>query len=148
MVQEGCRDSARSPMQWSAEENAGFTKGKPWLRVNPNYRTINAEAQVNDPDSVYACYRELISLRKKHPVFADGRYALLLPENEELFAYTRTNAEEELLVVCNFYGHMLQNPLDAEVSDMRLLISDYPDCRETLRPYEARIYYRTRTGRK
>ena len=144
------RDNARTPMQWSAEENAGFTKGKPWLKVNPNYRTINAEAQVNDPDSVYACYRDLISLRRKHPVFADGRYELLLPEHKEIFAYTRTNAEEELLVVCNFYGHTLQNPLSKETSGMRLLISDYPDCRETemLRPYEARIYHRTRAGKR
>lgn len=144
------RDNARTPMQWSAAENAGFTKGKPWLRVNPNYRTINAEAQVNDTDSVYACYRALISLRKKHPAFADGRYELLLPEHEEIIAYTRTDAEEELLVICNFYDHTLQNPLDAETAGMRLLLSDYPDCRETetLRPYEARIYHRTRTGKR
>ncbi|MBR7074478.1 MAG: glucohydrolase, partial [Oscillospiraceae bacterium] len=78
------------------------------------------------------------------------RYALLLPEHKELFAYTRTNADEELLVVCNFYGHTLQNLLDAETSGMRLLLSDYPDCRETgpFRPYEARIYHRTLTGKK
>ncbi len=83
------------------------------------------------------------------PAFADGRYELLLPEHEEIFAYTRTDAEEELLVICNFYDHTLQNPLDAETAGMRLLLSDYPDCRETetLRPYEARIYHRTVPGK-
>jgi len=138
------RDNARTPMQWNAGENAGFTTGTPWIRVNPNCRMINAHAQIHDSDSVYNCYRELISLRKKYRVFADGRYELLLPEHTEVFAYTRTNAEEQLLVICNFYGHSLQNPLDIDASNMRLLASSYPDTweTETLRPYEARIYHK------
>ena len=66
------RDNARTPMQWDDSENAGFTTGTPWLKVNPNYREINAAAQTDDPDSVFSFYRRLIALRKEHAVFVDG----------------------------------------------------------------------------
>jgi len=137
------RDNARSPMQWSTDKNAGFTAGTPWIRVNPNYRTVNAEAQIRDPDSVYGCYQKLIRLRREYPVFVDGRYELLLPEHGEVFAYTRTNGDECLLVICNFYGHTLKNPLYSDASGMHLLLSNYPDTQapDMLRPYEARIYH-------
>ncbi len=83
------RDNARTPMQWSAGANAGFTTGTPWIAVNPNYTEINAEEERKDPDSVYHFYQKLIRLRKTHPVFVDGKFDLLLPEDERIFAYIR-----------------------------------------------------------
>ena len=72
------RDNARTPMQWSAAENAGFSSAEPWIKVNPNYEYINAESQLSDPDSVLSYYRRLIRLRKEHSVFIDGDYRLFL----------------------------------------------------------------------
>ena len=98
------RDNARTPMQWSAEANAGFTTGKPWLMVNPNYTTINAAAQVNDPDSVFSYYKKLIALRRNSAwseTIVYGDYALLAPEDKAVFAYTRKTDKQLLLVVCN-----------------------------------------------
>ncbi len=135
------RDNARTPMQWNEEENAGFTKGTPWIRVNPNYRKINAARQVEDGDSVFGCYRELIRLRRKYPVFVDGRFSMLLEEDENIFAYTRENEDSRLLVVCNFYGRTVDCPLE-EPANAKLLISNYKDGEKAmiLRPYEARMY--------
>lgn len=99
------RDNARTPMQWDDRENAGFTAGKPWIAVNPNYREINAAAETADPDSVFHYYKKLIALRKQNPVMVYGKYELLLPESEELFVYTRTLENTSLLVVCSFCGH-------------------------------------------
>lgn len=138
------RDNARTPMQWNAEENAGFTQGKPWIKVNPNYREINAESQVYDRDSVFSCYKELIRLRKEYSVFVNGDFQILLMEDENIFAYTRTNEEYQVLVVCNFYGNTLDYPLEEPDDSMELLISNYKDAgqRMSLYPYEARMYLR------
>ena len=98
------RDNARTPMQWDASENAGFTTGKPWLMVNPNYVTINAAAQVNDPDSVYNYYKQLIALRRNSrwsDIIVYGNYELLAPEDKSVFAYVRNYEGRKLLVVCN-----------------------------------------------
>ena len=136
------RDNARTPMQWSAAENAGFTAGKPWIRVNPNYLDINAAAQQADPDSVWHCYRKLIALRRQHPVFQRGYFELLLEKDEALFAYTRTDTNNRLLVLCNFYGEEIDDPLYSESAEWDLLFVNYPGISEPrkLRPYEARIY--------
>lgn len=138
------RDNARTPMQWSAEENAGFTSGTPWLRVNPNYTKINAESQMRDPNSVYHCYQRLIRLKKNNPVFRDGTFHLLLPTHEDIFAYTRTTDQAQLLVLCNFHGNEIENPLDCSEPSMKLLMCNYQDIPQSsgLRPYEARIYIR------
>ena len=103
-------DNARTPMQWSGEENAGFTTGTPWLRVNPNYTKINAASQVHDPDSVFACYQTLIRLRKVNPVFREGSFRLLLGnfENDEFGNYTRyTYYKPEACVVMQVNGKTL-----------------------------------------
>ena len=134
------RDNARTPMQWNDTEHAGFTTGTPWLRVNENYREINAASQVGVSGSVFECYRALIRLRKAYPVFTEGAFSLLLPEDDDLFAYTRTTADETLLVVCNFRGRELPDPLAETEAGMTLLIGNYPDAQTTLRPYEARMY--------
>ena len=140
------RDNARTPMQWTGGESAGFTTGTPWLRVNPNYTEINVQQQERDPDSVLHCYRKLIRLRREHPVFRDGRFRLLLPENESVFAYTREDGASELLVLCNFYGREIADPLAGRERG-ELLIANYPDeASGRLRPYEARIYLRRSPG--
>lgn len=137
------RDNARTPMQWNDEENAGFTQGTPWLKVNPNYTEIHAAAQVNDGDSVFACYRKLVHLRKEYPVFVDGDFRLLLEEDENIFAYTRTNKDSRLLVLCNFYDRTVRFSLEEDISDMELLVTNYRETGSagTLRPYEARMLY-------
>ena len=136
------RDNARTPMQWSAAENAGFTAGKPWIRVNPNYLDINAAAQQADPDSIWHCYQTLIALRRQYPVFQHGYFELLSEKDKAIFAYTRTDADTQLLVLCNFYGEAINNPLYAENAVGELLFVSYPNISEPqrLRPYEARIY--------
>ena len=137
------RDNARTPMQWSAGPNAGFSTGEPWLRVNPNYTEINAEEQTGRNGSVLECYRRLIRLRRDYPVFTDGDFELLLPEDEDIFAFTRTDNEARLLVVCNFHGRALADPLTERERDMTLLYCDYGDLvmGEELRPYEARVFW-------
>ena len=136
------RDNARTPMQWSGAENAGFTTGTPWLKVNPNYKTINADNQLSDPDSVFSYYQRLIRLRKGHPVFREGTFRLVLADHEDIFAYTRTTATAQLLVVCNFRGADIEDPL--AIGEIPILCN-YPDqpLLGRLRPYEARIYLRS-----
>lgn len=136
------RDNARTPMQWNDGKNAGFSDGEPWLKVNPNYTEINAEQQTADEDSIFACYQKLIRLRKEYTVFTDGKFDLLLAEDENLFAYTRTNASQQLLVVCNFYGKTVPCVLAQPDAPMRLVASNYKDADQmtSLRPYEARMY--------
>ncbi len=138
------RDNARTPMQWSAEKNAGFTTGTPWFVVNPNYTEINAEAALADPDSIFWFYRKLIALRKEYPVFRDGDFTLLDPDSERVFAYTRETADEGLLVVCNFTGEALPYPLPAGFEGAGPLISNYPAPESgVLRPYECFMLHRS-----
>ncbi|UPK46796.1 glycoside hydrolase family 13 protein [Paenibacillus pabuli] len=137
------RDNARTPMQWDASENAGFTESKPWILVNPNYTEINAEESIHDPNSIYHYYKTLIQLRKEHEVIIYGEYELLYPEDTNLFAYTRTLGDTKLLVLCNFYGKVVPFQIPGGFAgDKTLLISNYSDVvsENELRPYEARMY--------
>lgn len=136
------RDNARTPMQWDDTEHAGFTEGTPWIKVNSNYKEINAKTQVNDPNSIFSCYKKLIQLRKDYPVFVDGKFTLLLEEDENIFAYQRKNGEQTLVVVCNFFDKTVEMPLVEECGDMEVLFGNYEKINdeEMLRPYEARIY--------
>ena len=139
------RDNARTPMQWSGEKNAGFTTGKPWIRVNPNYTDINAESEKKDPDSVYHFYRKLIRMRKEYPVFVDGKFELLLPEDEQVFAYLRTDSDTQMLVCANFTGEPAECQISGEWKEAQILLHNYaddvPECGESLqlKPYEAFI---------
>lgn len=135
------RDNARTPMQWTAGENAGFTTATPWLPVNPNYCQINAAAELNDPDSVFYYYQKLIRLRKTYPIFREGAFNLLDPENDKIFAYTRSTPEDHLLVVCNFTAQAQEFALPERFLGAQKLIGNYPDQDRQLRPYEAAIYY-------
>ena len=135
------RDNARTPMQWSAAEGAGFTDGTPWLTINENHREINAEAALADPDSVFHYYRKLIELRKAHDVFRSGWFELLDPENEKVFAYTRDTESEHLLVVCNFSCEHLPFEVPERFHGCEMLIGNYSDGEPGLRPYEAAMLY-------
>ena len=95
------RDNARTPMQWDDTSHAGFTEGIPWLPVNLNYLTINAAAAVEDPDSVFHHFRKLIELRHDHPVVVHGRFELLLPDHEQIWALSRTLDDQVLLMIAN-----------------------------------------------
>lgn len=138
------RDNARTPMQWDDSANAGFTTGTPWIKVNDNYDKINAKSQVDDPDSIFSCYKKLVQLRKDYPVFVDGKFTLLLEDDENIFAYSRKNEEKTMLVVCNFFDKEIPMPLAKECEGMEVLISNYKDTSDmsVLRPYEARMYIR------
>nr|WP_145156721.1 alpha-glucosidase [Paenibacillus terrae] len=139
------RDNARTPMQWNAGPNAGFTTGTPWIRINPNYKEINAEASMSDPDSVFRYYQRLIALRKQNPVMVYGDYQLLMQDNEQIYAYTRNLGEVIWLIALNFSESAAILELDGRYSGMKreLIIGNYPEDGmepEQLRPYEARVY--------
>jgi oligo-1,6-glucosidase len=147
MVQEGCRDSARSPMQWSAEKNAGFTTGTPWFQVNENYPEINVAAQEEDPNSLLNFYRKLLRFRKETPVVLWGDYVELLPEDKNLYVYERNYAGRKLLVICSFTDQQIrfQAPAGIELDEKALALSNYEMNMViangfTTRPYELRVY--------
>jgi oligo-1,6-glucosidase len=134
------RDNARTPVQWDASPQAGFTTGTPWLPVNPDHTGWNAAAQREDPASVLAHYRRLIALRQENPVVALGEFAMLLPEHDEVYAFTRTLEHEVLLVVCNLgrTPYPLAGLLPEAVG-ASLVLGNLADAGETLRPWEARV---------
>ena len=139
------RDNARTPVQWDDTEHAGFTTGTPWISVNPNYKEINAKAELADPNSVFHYYQKLIVLRKQYPVIVYGKYELLLPEDENLFVYTRTLENEKLLTVCNFSEKEQEFGIPEEFADAQCLIAnlpnDYAKGQIALKPYEAFVLY-------
>ncbi len=136
------RDHARTPVQWDAGEQAGFTTGTPWLAVNPNHTTINADAAVADPDSVFAHFQRLIALRHDDETVREGRFALLLPDHDQLWAFTRTLAGDTLLVVANCSSRPADLPLDAlpGLNGSRLVLGTHAGRRDAvLEPWESRI---------
>ena len=140
------RDNARTPVQWDDTENAGFTTGTSWIMVNPNYKKINAKEQMSRADSVFHYYQKLISLRHEMDIIVYGDYELLLPEDPAVYAYTRSLGEEKLLILCNFSREeqKVDLPASCKEENPEVLIANYKDPsleRETLRPYEAVVYY-------
>ena len=137
------RDNARTPMQWTAGLHAGFTDGDPWMMVNPNYTEINAAAALADPDSVFYTYQKLIALRKTHRVFAEGDFTLLCPEDEQVFAYLRRGAGQEMLVAVNLSGRSAPFALpEAFEGRAPLLATQGAPLAGALRPWEALICLR------
>lgn len=141
------RGNSRTPMQWSHEANGGFTTGTPWLAVNPNYQTINVEAQEEDPDSILNFYKEMIALRKSEDIFVYGTYDLVFEDHQEIYAYIRTLGEKRVLILCNLTNKQTSINLEKiTVSTDQLLLSNIPveeheSIQElTLKPFEARIY--------
>jgi oligo-1,6-glucosidase len=146
-IHDRSRDNARTPVQWDDSENAGFTTGTPWIKVNPNYKIINAKAQLDDDNSIFNYYKKLIQLRKEHQVIVYGDFKMLYEDHESFFAYTRTLDDEKLLVICSFDSNLLtfELPDNIEYNTKSLLINNYPVIDEEiekieLRPYEARVY--------
>jgi oligo-1,6-glucosidase len=139
------RDNARTPMQWSESSQGGFTSGQPWIAVNPNYRSINAEESLKDPDSIFHYYKRLIALRKQHPIMIYGDYEILAEDHKKVYAYTRTLANEKWLIVLNFSDQEAQFEMPF-VGHKELIIGNYDASTETsdgqmqLRPYEACVY--------
>ena len=136
------RDNARTPMQWDAGKNAGFSDGTPWMAVNPNYTAVNAEEALARKDSVFYTYQKLIALRKQMDVIVYGDYNLLLPEDENLWVYTRTLGEEKLLVVCNFSGKTVSFDVPEAFAAGEALIENYDTAGEGLScipPYGAYV---------
>lgn len=143
------RDNARTPMQWDRSEQAGFTTGVPWIQVNSNYTEINVASAQQDPDSIYHYYRKLIRLRKQYEVFVYGEYKLILTSDPEIYAYTRTLMNQQLLIMLNFFERepLFELPEELNAHRTMLLISNYEVNEEKenlhllrLRPYEARVY--------
>ena len=134
------RDNARTPMQWDSSAGAGFTTGTPWIMVNPNYTSLNAAEQLARPDSVFHFYQALIRLRHTHEIIVYGSYDLLLPDDPQVYAYTRTLNGQKLLCVCNLTGRPASFALPAGFAGARLLISvgDAPslDGQVTLGPWD------------
>jgi oligo-1,6-glucosidase len=133
------RDNARTPMQWSAGRNAGFTAGTPWIGVNPNYTEINAESQESDPNSVLQFYRRMAAFRAAHPCLALGDFLPIPTEHASLLAYRRSLPEESLLILLNLSSQTVSLP--PELCSVREhLLGNYREYSpDSLRPWEAQI---------
>ncbi|MFH7819032.1 alpha,alpha-phosphotrehalase [Neobacillus thermocopriae] len=150
ILKQKSRDNSRTPVQWDSSKNAGFTTGTPWIDIADNYKEINAEKALHDPDSIFYHYQKLIQLRKEYDVITEGNYELLLEDSNDIFAYVRTYGTEKLLVINNFYGKetkaVLPSSLNLDEWKSEMLISNYKDSSELrkellLRPYESIVYY-------
>jgi alpha-glucosidase len=141
------RDNSRTPMQWDSSINAGFSTGRPWLGMNPNYTEINVEAQEEDSHSILNFYKKMITLKKQNEIFIYGTYDLILEEHEQIFAYTRTLGEEKVVVICNLSAkETLYEYKSLELAYKDLALNNYNvETHDTitsfvLKPYEARVY--------
>jgi len=141
------RDNARTPMHWNDSKYAGFSEVEPWLKMNSNYPKINVEKDLASADSVFKYYQKMISLRKKHPVFAYGKYNILLEEDQNIYAYQRLGDENNLLVLLNFSENKADYNLspELELKEAELILNNYQkeagfELSGSLRPYEARVY--------
>lgn len=147
ILKQKSRDNSRTPVQWSGEENAGFTSGTPWIETAGNFKEINAEAAQQDNDSLFYYYQTLIDLRKKEELMREGSYRLLMADHPELFVYIREYAGEALVVVNNFYGRPVPFVMPAELKGRNsvLLLSNEKQAPLhlsdwTLTPYESTVY--------
>ena len=148
-VHQYSRDNARTPMQWTDGTNAGFTTGTPWLPVHDDYQTENAAAEASDPASVLDWYYTLVDFRQANDVLVDGDYCEIAASSEQVYAFTREDEDEKLLVAVNFTGDDVTVDLSEagvdSIADAEILLSSYEDIAEAearteaLRPYEAII---------
>ncbi len=147
-ISRTARGNARTPVQWDDSENAGFTTGKPWLPVNPNYKTINARAEILDSNSIFNHYRKLIAFRKSHPVAVYGDYKEHFEDSRELYVYERNLDGKRLLVICSFSDKTVGfwAPEGFDLTKGKLVLTNYMENNMhgngfTMRPYETRVYY-------
>ena len=141
------RDNSRTPFQWNATSNAGFTTGKPWLKVNPNYTTVNVEAEEKDSSSVLNYFKEMVKIRKSNPAFVYGKYNLVDAANPDVYAYTRSLNDDKYLIVLNFHAKISTVNIGSGNLGGKPIINNYPDAPSisndgqiTLKPYQAAIY--------
>jgi alpha-glucosidase len=147
IIWSSSRDNSRTPMQWDESANAGFSAVKPWIGINQNYKEINVEKQLKDPNSILNFYKKMISIKKQNDIFTYGSYNLILEENEQIYAYTRTLDEGKVIVICNLSAlESVYYHKDIKLSYDNLLLCNY-DVHEhdyitsfVLKPYEARVY--------
>jgi alpha-glucosidase len=139
------RDNSRTPMQWSAADNAGFSTSKPWIGMNPNYTEVNVEAQLKDPNSILHFYKKMIEMKKANEIFTYGTYDLVLEDNAQIYAYTRTMDDKQTLIISN----LTNEPAAFEFSGFplessQLLLNNYKEEEQEslfiLKPYETRVY--------
>ncbi|HVZ25598.1 MAG TPA: alpha-glucosidase [Sediminibacterium sp.] len=137
-----CRDNSRTPFQWTANKNAGFTTGTPWIGIHPNYRQVNVAAEEQNPQSPLQYFRKLTALRKSDPVWVYGNYTLLDKNNPDTYSYLREFNGKKMLVLLNFRSHTAMVHIPQKLRQARLLLCNYPDQEDgyQLRPYEARVY--------
>ncbi|MFA5006499.1 MAG: alpha-glucosidase [Candidatus Izemoplasmatales bacterium] len=141
MLAHSSRDNARTPMQWDASEHAGFTAGTPWIGVNPNHATVNAETEKNDPDSIFRYYQKILSLRKKYDIIVYGDYRDLAFRNPRLYAYERRLDGDSLVVVCNAVGKPVPFRVGINLYGYELILGNVKAPADgVLEPFEARVY--------
>ena len=140
------RDNARTPMQWDDSAQAGFTDGESWIKVNPNYKEINAAQQLEDPNSIFYYYQKLIRLRKEKDIIVYGGFEPLYRDDEQIFAYIRRQEQEKLLTVCNFSDKNAEMEIPEEFKGAECLITNLDrtvfEGRIVLKPYEAFVLYK------
>lgn len=139
-VYHSSRDNARTPMQWDTTSQAGFSTGTPWLKVNENYPQINVEKAVEDSNSIFYYYQQLIALRHELPIMTIGHYELLEPDDAEVYMYKRVTDDEELLVIANFTDHNVQRDFVVPAGATQVISNYDDDTGYVLRPYEAKVY--------
>ena len=140
------RDNARTPMQWDDSAQAGFTDGESWIKVNPNYKEINAAQQLEDPNSIFHYYQKLIRLRKEKDIIVYGEFEPIYRDDEQIFAYIRRQKQEKLLTVCNFSDKNAEMEIPEEFKGAECLITNLDrtvfEGKIVLKPYEAFVLYK------
>lgn len=131
-------------MQWDDSENAGFTTGTPWLKVNLNYTEVNVAKVLQDPNSIYYYYQKLLRLRKANPTLIYGNYEILDTTKEQLYAYRRWDADGEFYIFLNFSSKAIDNIFLPTHKKLEVFISNYQSDPIFLKPWEARVYRVTR----
>ena len=140
-IQFSCRDNGRTPFQWDSSANAGFTTGTPWIKLNPNYKTINVAAEENDPNSCLNYFRKMVKLRRDNLVLVYGKYQMLDKSNPNVYAYTRELNGEKFLIMLNFTSNPAVTNIGMDVGNAKLVIDNYGTTSAIgLRPYEAAVY--------
>ena len=138
IIQAKSRDNSRTPMQWDASENAGFSTGTPWLKAGKSYKDINVENEIDGP--IFKFYKELIRLRKEMPIISEGSYQPALEDSQQVYAFERHLDGQKLLVLNNFYGSEAEVAIPAEYQSGRVLLSNYDDAelaeKVSLKPYQ------------
>ena len=143
IIQAKSRDNSRTPMQWDASENAGFTRGTPWLKAGKSYPQINVENEIKGP--IFAFYQNLIRLRKEMPIISEGSYKPAFEDSKQVYAFERQYEDEKLLVLNNFYATEIEIELPAAYQNGQILISNYEDEEVSekilLKPYQTLAIY-------